>query len=384
VASFHSVTFELELYFEDADVDADASFIGAKFNAATNFRGSTFRYTSDFKFAEFKEFADFGSAVFGAAIFGKATFNNIAAFRSSRFSGDAKFNEATFEGPTDFGFATFRGIAQFGSAVFKDELRFLGTVAHRWWDGSPGEPMALGTNPTLDIQHTRIDKPERVSFHTLILRPHWFVNVDSRKFIFTDVSWEWDRISIKQELTALDAKEVSSPNRLLAIACRQLAENAEANNRYEEASRFRYWAMDLARRTKWKGWSFWKTDWLHMFYWAVSGYGERIRNALSVLAAVWVVFAFLYTQVGFEQKPPKPSNDSPSSATAASITVEDRIGQPLTLNRALTYSLAVMSLQKPERQPVTNWAHTLVTLEAILGPVQAALLALAIRRKFMR
>ena len=35
VASFHSVTFELELYFDDADVDADASFIGAKFNADT-------------------------------------------------------------------------------------------------------------------------------------------------------------------------------------------------------------------------------------------------------------------------------------------------------------------------------------------------------------
>src|SRR6185503_17556275 len=128
----------------------------------------------------------------------------------------------------------------------------------------------------------------------------------------TDVSWEWDRISIKQELTALDAKEVSSPNRLLAITCRQLAENAEANNRYEEASRFRYWAMDLARRTKWSGWRFWKTDWLHMLYWAVSGYGERILRALGVLAAVWLVFALLYTRVGFVPLPPKLSDEDES------------------------------------------------------------------------
>ena len=190
----------------------------------------------------------------------------------------------------------------------------------------------FGNNPSLDIQHTRIDQPERISFHTLIPRPHWFVNVDSRQFIFTDVSWEWDRISIKQELPLWKAKEVSSPNRLLAIACRQLAENAEANNRYEEASRFRYWAMDLARRTKWKGWSFWKTDWLHMLYWAVSGYGERILRALGVLAAVWVVFALLYTQVGFEQKPPKPSNDSPSSATAVQSQSKTGSASPLTFN----------------------------------------------------
>lgn len=136
--------------------------------------------------------------------------------------------------------------------------------------------------------------------------------------------------------------------------------------------------------TKWKGWRFWKTDWLHMLYWAVSGYGERIRNALGVLAAVWIVFVLLYTRVGFAQPPPKASNEGASSATAASMTIEDRIGQPLEVSRALTYSLSVMSLQRPEPRPLTNWAHTLVTLETILGPVQAALLALAIRRKFMR
>lgn len=59
-------------------------------------------------------------------------------------------------------------------------------------------------------------------------------------------------------------------------------------------------------------------------------------------------------------------------------------GQPLEFSRALTYSLAVISLQKPEPKPLTGTAQTLVLLETILGPVQAALLALAIRRKFMR
>jgi len=60
------------------------------------------------------------------------------------------------------------------------------------------------------------------------------------------------------------------------------------------------------------------------------------------------------------------------------------IGAPLKFSRALTYSAGVMTLQKPEPQPATAEAQTVVLLETILGPVQAALLALAIRRKFMR
>jgi hypothetical protein len=43
-----------------------------------------------------------------------------------------------------------------------------------------------------------------------------------------------------------------------------------------------------------------------------------------------------------------------------------------------------MTLQKPEPRPATGAAQAVVMLETILGPVQAALLALAIRRKFMR
>lgn len=43
-----------------------------------------------------------------------------------------------------------------------------------------------------------------------------------------------------------------------------------------------------------------------------------------------------------------------------------------------------MTLQKPEPRPETTEAQTLVALETVLGPLQAALLALAIRRKFTR
>ena len=60
------------------------------------------------------------------------------------------------------------------------------------------------------------------------------------------------------------------------------------------------------------------------------------------------------------------------------------MGAPLKFSRALAYSAGVMTLQKPEPRPATIAGQTLVLLETVLGPVQAALLALAIRRKFMR
>jgi hypothetical protein len=385
-AYFSSATFSARADFDYATFNGEAHFISATFCAAVHFGNATFSAEGSFILSTFSAVAYFPFAVFGTrADFSFAKFSARADFSSATFSALADFKSATFSAPADFSLSVFHGRADFSHASFNDSIHFFGTATSRVLkDGTNLAATSFGKNPSLDSQHVRIEHPERIAFHTLSLRPHWFVNVDSRQFVFTDVGWEWEHISVKQEIAALEANEVSSPNRLLAITCRQLAENAEANNRYEEASRFRYWAMDLARRMKWKGWAFWKTDWVHMLYWAVSGYGERRFRALGALAAVWIVFVLFYTQVGFEQKPPKVSNDSAQSVTAASMTIEDRIGQPLEFSRALTYSLGVMSLQKPEPKPLTGTAQTLVLLETILGPVQAALLALAIRRKFMR
>lgn len=425
---FSSAIFSAAANFTSAKFSADASFEGTTFSAVAAFSETTFSAAADFGLANFSADAHFETAEFGTgAFFFMATFSAVAAFNRARFDADANFVGATFGAvanflqcqyvaAADFTSATFRDDVYFWSATFSAAANFNQSVFHARADfrnvffndsvhffGRAGDrevpdaprigARTLGENPSLGFEHVRIDHPERLAFHTLNLRPHWFINVDPRRLVFTDISWDWNHISIEQEIAALQAIAVSPEievmpveqiNHLLTIACRQLAENAESNNRYEEASRFRYWAMDLARRTKWKGWRLLKTDWLHMLYWAVSGYGERILRALGVLASVWIVFVLLYTQVGFEQKPQRALNESASTLTVASTTVEDRIGQPLGYIRALTYSLAVMSLQKPEPKPLTGTAQTLVLLETILGPVQAALLALAIRRKFMR
>lgn len=227
---------------------------------------------------------------------------------------------------------------------------------------------------SLDLQFARIEEPDHVSFHTITLRPHWFVNVDARKFHFTNVDWDWR--TINEEIKSLENNRVESPHRLLAIACRHLAVNAEENHRYEEASTFRYWAMDVRPPERWRGLAFWRLSW---WYRLASGYGERVRQALLVLLGIWFLSALFYKHVGFVRWDSKLTSESDVASAK-----RDDVGAPLKFSRALTYSAAVMTFQKPEPRPATTLAQTVVLLETILGPVQAALLALAIRRKFMR
>jgi hypothetical protein len=57
---------------------------------------------------------------------------------------------------------------------------------------------------------------------------------------------------------------------------------------------------------------------------------------------------------------------------------------PLTVCDGIVHSLGVASFQRPEPKPKDVVTKFLVTLETILAPLQAALPALAIRRKFIR
>jgi hypothetical protein len=113
----------------------------------------------------------------------------------------------------------------------------------------------------------------------------------------------------------------------------------------------------------------------------LSGYGERVRRAFGVLLVIWLLFALIYWKAADESwwQPKQPSailSVKPDATRATPIK--------LTASDALLYSAGVMALQKPEPAPANKRAKLLVLMETIFGPVQAALLALAIRRKFMR
>jgi hypothetical protein len=351
-SSFTNVRSNTNADFDYATFDGDAFFLETHFSGGASFNHTTFR----------------GAARFGAANFEiegsffDCTFTNVAEFRYARFK-NAHFNRSVFGAEADFSETIFEGEADFDHVIFNDRVRFA------------QENKIGGTtkDPEFDFQFARFDKPSHAVFHTMTLRPNWFANVDARIFQFTNVRWAG---SIKDEIKSLKSKRVLSPHRILAIACRQLASNSEENHQYEDASKLRYLAMDARRRETWRGFDVRRLSW---WYWLASGYGERPSQAVIVLIGVLLVSSLLYTRAGFVRWEPRLASEAD-----AIVAQKDVVGAPLKLSRALTYSAGVMTLQKPEPRPATTAAQTIVLFETILGPVQAALLALAIRRKFMR
>jgi hypothetical protein len=391
ITDFSDTRFDADANFYNTQFGGIAYFLNTHFSAEANFFGAQFQGDA-YLHAQFSVDANFGYTQFSAAAyFGGVQINGVAYFRGAQFNGTVIFNYAVFNATVNFletrffakvsprsdsqsgdNEATVAGDAfkadaeavnvSFNVAIFKDVLSFKENVF--------AERLLMSFDAAI------FEKPQRVTFHSTSLRPHWFINVDTRKFEFINVDWNWRDISIKQEIKRIPATGVLQAHRLLAIACRNLAVNAEENHRYEEASRFRYMAMDARRLERWRGFAFWTLGW---WYWLASGYGERMGRALLVLLGILVLFAALYMGLGFSNWETKAATEK-----AAVESQRKETGGWPQLSGALLYSANVMTLQKPEPRPATNWAQTFVMLETILGPVQAALLALAIRRKFMR
>jgi hypothetical protein len=364
--NFSGVWFPGEVSFSQMNISTDADFSGATFSAEADFCKTTFGAAAIFREAVFNGKADFWMAVFSAeANFCGARFSQggEAGFIGTTFKA-ADFSTAAFGENADFTLATFR-TADFSNATFAGRVRFEGIENTPVFDG----PSAL------NLQFAEFERPDRISFQTLTLYPHWFANVDARKFNFINVHWN-NLGRANQEIELLESEAAWSSHRLLTISCQKLAANAEDNNRYPEASHLRHMALDAERLETWHGFGFWKLNW---WYWMASGYGERSLQALIVLIAIWLAFAGFYTRLGFVRWEPKLATEADLVSAK-----RDEVGARLEFGRALAYSAGVITLQKPEPKPATRPAQTVVLLETVVGPVQAALLALAIRRKFMR
>lgn len=365
---FLGVTFGQEALVDCVDFRG-ATFCGrvefglAKFMSAATFRETIFEGVVDFSNGLFVGAADFRYANFNPVTFMHSVFKSDANFESATFNGLTSFHAASFNGEVSFRHVIFGAEAYFGNAIFRDYVKFSGDELR---------PM-FSVNSLLDLQFAKIEHPDQVSFQTVTVRPHWFVNLNTREFDLLDVKY---RFEFEDEIKSLKSRSIPSAYVRLSKTFRDLAINCEDNHRYQEASRFRYWAMDTLRRKRWRGFPLSTLAW---WYWLASGYGERAGKAFLVLFGILLLCGAMYTKVGFSRWEPKPASEDD-----VAITKRGQIGAPLRFDRALTYSLGVMTLQKPEPRPATTTAQTVVLFETILGPVQAALLALALRRKFMR
>jgi uncharacterized protein YjbI with pentapeptide repeats len=394
-ANFSDATFEGKAIFSDATFEGHVRLSRTTFKGGANFSDATFAGWANFSDATFAGWADFRSATFeGEAFFFETTeettfkegarfqgntFNGEAIFRTT-FEGEANFYDATFEGRAEFILATFEGRANFSRATFNGEAIFEESTFKeegKFWS------LQTTSRTVLILRAAEIERPERISFHSTSLRPSAFVDVNAQEFDFTDVEWfrwpEGDELKLEDEIKAVEAQ--SSPPyprptamRKLQRACRRLMNNAEENRDYATANEFHYWSMVLARkeamvlaREKSFREGLRRFGLIDALYGALSGYGERPRRAFLVLLGMGTLFAILYVMV------------------AGSM---EHVGE------AFLYSLAAMVRLTgvPAMAPLTELLQPsepglfqlLVTAEGILGPLQIALLALAVRRRVMR
>lgn len=395
---FRERKFPKRADFSYCDFKAGVSFKKCIFEQGVEFKGARFHRSADFTFSIFKAIAEFDETVFDKEVdftgadfecqanFSNAIFEDVASiaggfskdadFFNAEFHEMAEFTDAEFLEGANFIGAIFHKEANFSNVVFDGEVSFnLSEIRDSIFFGRPdGGREAFGDRSALSLENARVDKPELFSFYCTRLKPGWFINVDASKFNFTNVSWP--ERGIKQNVSSYGPS-----HRLLAIAYRRLAINAEENHRYGEASEFRYLAMDVrrfepTRRIPWRKLAIWELTW---WYWLASGYGEKLGRAFIGLVGLWVLFGLLYCFVGFSRWSPEAS-----SPEAATTVVRESVGSALSFGDGLMYSAQVMTLQKPKPDPTSRTAKTLVLLETVSVPIQAALLALAIRRKFIR
>jgi len=436
---FRNVLFTNEAYFNDVKFLDSFSFDNAVFAKKADFNRSVFTKIAKFSFTFFNDNADFSLVKFletSETFFDKTRFCKRAIFHYAIFSGYVLFDGIVVEGylPQDVFLSNDTRL----KAISILEGRFVGMeddvgeygiifevpkeikeITKEIHDDLPIQSdKSLDTG--LNWGDARIEKPERITFRRVRLCPSWFVDTDCKKITFSDISWDNFGIrnrknNILKELKILENRNIEIPRRLLTIAYRQLSVNAEENNRFEEASIFRLMAMELdwfekkqqvrdfikySRQAKRRNlnipisfraisdlphppiYSFEllrkiSDVFIHGFYRVLSFYGESwSRAAFVLLAGMLFFFPFIYSITNFYVCPVEKTDSNNASVCET---------RTLTFGESVQQSLATATLQNVEsRKPNSPASETFSILEKIFAPLQAALLALAIRRKFMR
>jgi hypothetical protein len=388
--------FNRELQTLIADIDNYVTKIEADFpkdkdkQAELDIRGIyyDFRYVwfpthIDLHKREFRTSVYFNFATFSSEIsFDESTFTSEVSFKSAVFSSETSFNSATFLSSLNLSYATFEEKSQ----IFFIKTKFDGTINFNYtningfvaFEGNHSNRVFIGENVLLDLQNARIDDAKKISFHTVRLEPSWFVNVNASEFAFTDCKWRYadgkKQINVKSEINHLRDRQLSdNPNELLTKACWQLADNHEESKSLGKASMFRKFANESKRlATPW----YLRLFTLHWWYYAVSFYGESWRRALVVLFVILFGFGLLFESpwASFE----------PTGKSITESATETKEVYKMNNGEGIVHSLSVATFQRPEPKAHDTLTKLFVVLEIILAPLQAASLALAIRRKFMR
>ncbi len=134
--SFFNTTFQQAALFVDVGFEGEANFSHASFSGITDFINTCFKTNCIFRWATISTECDFSRATFdgklefheahvdGKAIFKEAAFNATVDFHLTEFKGNTSFSLSTFKGEATFVQAIFRGETVFNNTTFSDAARF--------------------------------------------------------------------------------------------------------------------------------------------------------------------------------------------------------------------------------------------------------------------
>ena len=350
----------------------------------------------DFSYSIFLDEVSFSGIEFAQEVrFSSARFCNIASFLTG-FSHGARFDDAVFEHSVTFAGAHFAELIDFNAARFYGSVTFdWATVAGRLWIAGSDDVECFAQ--AASFKRLVFLESGCVDFEHLSLANASFLYTEMERLRFTGVRWHLPkqriglsarRRALSDEFVLTQPKEESAHLEAVADNYRELVLNHERKRDFESAESFHIGEMET-RRKKCSAGQRPPLRWLLRYfnayaaYGALSYYGTSYWQALLVLACMFIVFSTLLPFGGLTATNLPYStlrweiNQSATRWTASQFLRE------WLASATFVFSSATFQADKAYR-PSTDFGRILASCSSLVLAGQAALLLLAIRRKFRR
>jgi hypothetical protein len=351
------------IFFTNASIKGKALFEHAKFNNYTNFHGSHFYEDAHFGWAKLN-----GLTWFNEVIFDKAT-----AFDNCKIDGELECIQAVFNGQVKFLRAEFKDRSSFGDCVFRDTVNF----DHAWFSGRAN---FKGKTFYAACSFQNLSIAAKMRLEGVDCKQISFLDTDVRQIDFVNCNWlktgrrrilfdEQVLPSNKKERSPVALKKVESLYRKLKQKYKDEHDEAEVSVwHYNEKNMAR---QSLSRPRKFLG--------LTALYAYSSGYGERPVRAFIVLLLMLVGFSIALLICGLALPKGVETIYGITNCSLSNVLSVKSIGA------SFMNLLKYVTFQKDSYFIPTGWTGEVFKLLAqILVPVQAALLALAVRNRYRR
>ena len=409
-------------FFEEAVFRKGTNFAGSKFEQSTSFRGAKFKGDANFENVHFIGVVDFVGAVFEQnARFHGAKFLDDTDFAMARFKAGAYFVGSEFGSTAKFSSAWFAQVGSFRASTFRARCEFSWTVfgRHRSEQEAP-ESVPRARVGVADFTGVKVVDSAEISLYSVNLESRQglraqFSNSDIERFRFENVRWhhERGRLVLQEEIELSEGADKYLE--IIAITYRRLINNFEEVRAFDLAEDCFIGAMEMQRLNPHK---FLLASWKNVFelyakhrwayflganlsianlYRLLSNYGSSYTRALFMLAILLLTIAILFPaaglrpaeqQVAVPQGAPVgiPSTSSPIISWCSAWRSPQR-GEKMfeTFKAGVLMTAEVSTFQRQSKMlPATDAARLVAALTIVIIPGQAALLALALRRRFQR